>query len=99
MAERCATYALLDGVLFELSNISHVNNIGQATAQHLSCDSMFVASDRMRRTKYLLRGKVSASFSTPNLEKKLMLSVRIKGLEIKTEVNMLRPVHTMQFVS
>ena len=34
-------------VLFELSNIGHVTNIGQETAQHLTCDLAFVVSDKM----------------------------------------------------
>ena len=50
LAERYATYGMLDSVLFELANVSHVTNIGQATAQHLSRDLIFVASDRMTQT-------------------------------------------------
>ena len=43
---------MLGSILFELSDISLVTNIGQATAQHLSCDLTFVARGRIRQTKY-----------------------------------------------
>ena len=51
LAERYATYAILYSALFELLNISHVNNTGHATAQHMSHSLIFVASDRMTQTK------------------------------------------------
>ena len=43
---------MLDSVNFELSNTSHVMNIGQETSQHLSRDVMFVVSDKMAQMKY-----------------------------------------------
>ena len=38
---------MLDTVLFELSNISHVMNIGQETAQNNARYLLFVVSDKM----------------------------------------------------
>ena len=60
-AESYQTYATLDSVLFELSNISHRMNIGQGTAQHLSHDLMFAVCDEMTQIKYFFCGKVQMS--------------------------------------
>ena len=68
MAESYSTYAMLDSLLFELSTISHVMNIGQETAQHLSRDLMFVVSDKMTQIKYLFVGKVQASSGALTLD-------------------------------
>ena len=59
---------MLDSDLFELSNISHVVDIGQETAQHLFLDLMFVVSDKMTQIKYLIYRKVQASFCALNLD-------------------------------
>ena len=58
----------LKSVLFELSNISHVINIRQETAQHLLCHLMFVVNDKMTQIQYLFYRKVQASFFTLNLD-------------------------------
>ena len=59
---------MLDSVLFELSNISHVMNIGQETAQHLSRGLKFVVSDKMTQIKYFFGRKVKASSCTLTLD-------------------------------
>ena len=45
---------MLHNVLFELSNINHVMNSGQESAQyeHLSRDLIFVVSNKMTQIKY-----------------------------------------------
>ena len=48
----CVTCVMLDSVLLELSNISHMMNIGQETAQHLPSDLMSVVSGKMTQIKY-----------------------------------------------
>ena len=47
LAERDATFAMLDSVLFILSNVSDMMSIGQETEQHLSPDLMFAVSNKM----------------------------------------------------
>ena len=64
----CVTYAMLDSVLLELSNISHMMNIGQETAQHLSSDLMSVVSGKMTQIKYFFCWKVQASSCTLHLD-------------------------------
>ena len=59
---------MLDSALFELSNISHVMNTGQETAKHLSCDLMFVVSDKTTKIKYFFCRKVEASYCTVSLD-------------------------------
>ena len=44
---------MLDGVLFELSNISHLMNTEKETVQHLSHDLMFVVSEKMIQIEYI----------------------------------------------
>ena len=45
---------MLDSALLELSSISHMMDIEQETAQHLSRDSMFVVSGKMTNQIFLL---------------------------------------------
>ena len=59
---------MLDSVLFELSNISHVMNIGRESAQHLSRDLMFAVSDKMTQIKYFFGRKVQVSTCTLTLD-------------------------------
>ena len=68
LTEGCATCAILHSVSFVLSNISYAMNIGPVTAQHLSRDLLFVASERMIQTKHLFREKVSTPSCTLNSE-------------------------------
>ena len=49
LAERDATCAMLNSVLFRLSNIRHMMNIGQETEQHFSPDLMFVVRAILHR--------------------------------------------------
>ena len=62
MAERCATYAMLDSALFDLPHISHMINIGQV-AQHLSRDLMFISSDGMAQAKDFFFRKVPVYYA------------------------------------
>ena len=48
---------MLDSVLFELSNINQVINIGQETTQHLLRDLMFVVSIKIIQTEYYFAEK------------------------------------------
>ena len=59
---------MLESVLLKLSDINHVMNIEQKTAQHLSRDVMFVASDKMTQIKHFFCGKVEASFCILTLD-------------------------------
>ena len=67
LAESYATYAILDSVLLEVSIISHMVNIGQETAQHLSRDLLFIVSDKMTPIKYFFCRIVQGSFCTLTL--------------------------------
>ena len=53
---------MLDSVLFVLPTFSHVIDILQVTHKHLSRDLMFVTSDGIIQTNYILCGKVPLPF-------------------------------------
>ena len=59
-SDRYRKYTMLDSALFDLSNISHVINIGQ--------DLIFVASDKIKQTNDFFPGKAQQSCCVLNLE-------------------------------